>query len=244
MIASTPSDFKPILFITGLGRSGSRLLLETLSINGLHCPISSIKDQSDSIWELAELNEANTFVEPYWEQVPVSFDSINSLSKEPARQEQIRTVVKAAAAEGESKVLALKDPRIFFLTRLYRKIFPEAVFIHVYRNPYAYALSEMEEKKHYKKTIHCLEFWLRYWDSMMEYWNTQADSRPGFEAICFESLMNNFDDTFRELLSRLGLVDQGKRPRLRQSRFRIEEIKNAKSNSNWHPPSAKKWGYE
>lgn len=205
------SNFPPI-FIVGAPRSGTTLLRRLLNQHSMLCVpeethfFTRLSKPFVQLWErdhnkkaIQLLNEQPIVQD--W-QVNVAAREIGDLDGEAAYAYALKLIMSKKAISEQKIYWAEKTPAYVFFIQSLRRLFPDARFIHLYRDGRDVAISLAPLSWGPNNAYSCA----RYWRSAIEAWR---DSRKmlgddAFE-LSYESLCQEPDEYLEEILKFIGL---------------------------------------
>lgn len=213
------SRLKKPVFVVGTGRCGTTLLAEIFSS---HPELFMHPREANHLWHPALYPHKNTRVD---NAKPIEFDpeKFTQMSFENWPENHADTIRRMFLGRhilsGRSKVFILKSSMLSFMISDLLKIFPDARFIHLYRN--GPPVVESYLKKSYKKYPELARDEDEYRTFCATYWNkcimeiervshefSLREEGRWFE-FSYESLCQNPEESLAELSRYLG-VDAGK----------------------------------
>lgn len=154
-------------FILGSGRCGSSLLVDVLSSNNQ----IDVKQQEWYRYFLKRLNKgykSKEFLTDIIDFKRITEKSIKAWT--PLDRFYIKAMFSYAANKNADRVYLIKSPAISLMLSEIEQMFPEAIYIHLYRNGYAVVNSlfnkEYQRVKRYQESFSEQEFKVlaaRYW---------------------------------------------------------------------------------
>ncbi len=178
-------------------------------------------------------------------------------------KKQFMFLVKTLTIKSEGKQLVLKNPLDTFRIKLILELFPNAKFIHLYRNPYDVFYSSLKLHRHnaeiyalqrptYDLYQVVLDNFVEMYDNFYE--EIQHIPEGNFVEIKFEDLAQNSILELKKIYDSLSLKNFDKaESRFQQyldsvsgykpSNYDVKSEDKKRIYSHWHK-TIKKWGYE
>ncbi|MEO1033766.1 MAG: sulfotransferase [Bacteroidota bacterium] len=194
------------IFIVGTGRCGSTLLVDILMTN----PDIQIDQNEQYDWFLMAANDQGKKHDPIYSDL-VNFDITVKKSLEkwtPFYKSKLKIMMDTKMSK-TNKRFFLKSPAITFMLPEIKKLFPNAKYIHLYRNGFAVARSWFKKEyfrvKEYQDSFTEDEFILE----CAKYYNASIlainDFFEGLEddkkfSLSYEKLTENPEDEIAKLL--------------------------------------------